>query len=168
MSIRTSVRQHVYEFLGSGTKTRDEIMDFRRTQRIGAMTWKTLEIDYNVKMRRQAEAFLSLEEGIKPVLEEDEEREVTQVMKALKSMATEGKNAFAAKVWLQVKGKLTEKQEVTHKIDGGFYARAVLEAERQLKREQFSGVDKVQEESPLLCPPVLLSEGQAETPDNQV
>ena len=143
MSIRTSVREHVYEFLSSGPKTKSEIMTFRRTQRIGAMTWKSLEIDYNVKTRRQAEAFLSLEEGVSPVSEEDEGREVAQVMKALKNMATEGKNAFAAKVWLQVKGKLTEKQEVTHKLDGGFYARAVLEAERQLKRKQLSGMDKV-------------------------
>ncbi len=57
-------------------------------------------------------------------------------------------------------GLLIEKQEVTHKLDGGFIAREILRARRELEAE---GVVQVSDESSILSPDLRLSSGQEQS-----
>ena len=171
MTTALELKRLVFNFL-SDAHPRHETMAFRKKQHIGLQKWKALEIEYQMCIRDMAAGYHNFNNAGRLLEEENggtaEEKEVTLVMRALKGMAVEGKNAFAAKVWLQCKGKLTEKQEVTHKIDGSVYARAALEAERQLGREQTGGMAQMQKKPKLLRPKLCLPEGQETTPDYSV
>ncbi len=80
--------------------------------------------------------------------------------------ACEAGNANALRTFYQLTKRLVEKQEITHKVyDGSFYAKAVLQAEREL-REESGRISEVQEESTLLRPELRLLTGQDKTGDN--
>lgn len=62
-------------------------------------------------------------------------------------------------LYAQLKGWKVEKQEVTHKVDGSFFARAANDAERDLREAGFR-VDEVQKKLPLLPPELCEATGQ--------
>lgn len=69
-------------------------------------------------------------------------------------------NANSQRLLAQIGEYLVEKQEVTHKIDGSFFARASIEAERRL-RESGYRVDAGEAEFPVLPPELRLPSGQS-------
>jgi len=89
------------------------------------------------------------------------------VLDALLNMVVAGRNSNAAKLLLQYWGLLIEKQEVTHKVDGGDIARAFIRAGREL-REGGYGVDEVSDESGVLPPELRLPTGQSAGEDATV
>jgi len=60
----------------------------------------------------------------------DNEDEIEAVIQNLKNLSKT--NAFAGKTYLQLMGKLDERRDTSVKIDGGFIARAIIRAEREL------------------------------------
>jgi len=87
--------------------------------------------------------------------EEESPDEVQAVLEALRKMAIDGKNAFAAKTFLQAKGVFVEKTEskVIHELSADEIARRNLEADRELRewrRTSGQGMEKVPKEPPLL------------------
>ncbi len=87
-------------------------------------------------------------------------------------IACEKGNANALRTYYQLTKRLVEKQEITHKIDGSYIARANLTAERELREAGYGvagqGMAEVQEEHPILRPDLRLSTGQGEDGNSKV
>jgi len=79
----------------------------------------------------------------------------------------ESGNAMSLKIYYQLTKRLIEKQEVTHKLDGSFLARALVRADRELG-DTGHGVAEVQEEPILLRQGVREPTGQGEGKDSEV
>ena len=77
------------------------------------------------------------------------------------------RNSQAGKVVLQYLGKLVEKQEVTHKVNGGDIADAFIRARDELRRLGY-GVDDVPDEPGVLPPELRIPPGQGEGTDTTV
>ena len=72
-----------------------------------------------------------------------------------------GGNAHNQKLFRQLIEQLVEKQEVTHKIDGSFFARAAREAEAELRADKsMEGILENKKELSLLPPELCLHSGQ--------
>ena len=118
--------------------TEAEMAEFLGMTREGLVTWKA---EYQArKVQAKDDEEWRNRNG-------DNENEIEDVIKNLKNLSKT--NAFAGKTYLQLMGRLTEKQESTEKIDGGFIARAVIRAERELGEGGYGDTDS---ELPLLPP----------------
>jgi len=92
-----------------------------------------------------------------------------KVARALVDACVEKKSAPALQAFYKVMGLWVDKEEKKVTIDGSFYTRLALEAERELEagsRVSVEGVDKVQEVIPLLSEVVCLPTGQGERTDS--
>jgi len=91
------------------------------------------------------------------------QQEIEEVIANLRVLSKH--NSQAAKTLLQFHGVLTEKQEVTHKLDGSLITREILRIRREL---QDSGMATVFTEPRILSEESLLPPGQSEEGYNQV
>lgn len=100
-------------------------------------------------------------------VERHSDPEVQEVLDALKASCLKG-NAFAGKVWLQVKGQLVDKSEVkvTLELSAEQIARRNLEAERKLGMAGYR-VESVQAK-PTLLPVNIREDTPPDTGDNPV
>ncbi len=96
-----------------------------------------------------------------------EEEDLADIHDALMHMVTVKKNSQAAKILLQWKGQLIEKQETTLKFDGGDYAEARAQAKRELEAESYR-IGKVRDEPTVLGKKLRISTGQGSREDNKV
>ena len=93
-----------------------------------------------------------------------EEGEAKRLLKGLLEAGIQG-NAQAGRIWLLAKGRLVEKSEHKISFDAGQVTREILRAERELD-EVGSGVEEVQERTPLLLTDVLQDTGQSQEEDS--
>ena len=96
------------------------------------------------------------------------EQELKEIEARLIDQAKNG-NISASRLLFEKHGLLIKKEEITHKIDGGDIARAILQAEHELgKRDEGEGMGQVPKKPLLLPDPLYLSSGQGEAGESPI
>ena len=175
MTTSNALKNLAFHWFAEGRHSLHDRMEFRKKHHVGTQRMKALEIEYEIWIkdkakrdvgvrRAQAGLYKELQRETPEEAEEadaDLERDTEEVLIKLRELGEHG-NAQALQIWLKAQGKLVEKQEITHKIDGSIIAKAIIEAIRKLRESGYRVVD-VQNVAPILRTEVLLSAGQGET-----
>ena len=141
--------------------TDEDLCEYLNVHWSSVSRWKQELGNFREKLQKSAEAI----EKSKPKKVNDEV-DFRAVYDSLMFMAVNKHNAFAAKLLLEVMGRLTTKQEVTV-IDGSLITRAAIKASREL-REQGYGVDEVPKKLTVLRPKLRLPAGQGKRANAKV
>ena len=110
--------------------------------------------------------------GTEANVQRDQEKDFRIVYLSMYNKATKDGDVRAAELLFKTMGRLVDKKEITHKLDGSFFARARREATKQLEREAVvqasGGVGEVRAELQVLPDNLLLSSGQGEGSDDSL
>jgi len=125
-------RELSYKFLASWDGDIGKRDAFLEENHIGRKMFNLHKAEWKAK---EIEDGIEIEGRVRESRQMSEAEELKAVMDALRDMAVNKNNAAAARTFLQVKGALVEKQEVSHKVDADEYFRAREEAARRDGRD---------------------------------
>ncbi len=98
------------------------------------------------EVEEKKRAVYSLEDGLEEGMSEDQE--YNQVMTNLFKLSK--RSSGAAKIWLQARGLLVEKQEIRHGVTADDITREQIRAGRELREQGFTGIPEVPAERTIL------------------